>query len=220
MASVLDICNLALAQIGHKVVISDLTEQSVEAEYCALFWPQVRDYVVASHNWSFAVNRVTLADVTATYPPPEEFEYTYSWPSECLKFIGVRDPNSTDDTINSPARLGASSGVRLIFTNVESAVGVYVKRVTDPTLFQPVVVEAMESLLASRLSVPLIKGQEGRQSMMLFRQQGEELLQRAKSSDASQDHMRAVTNPVSRKASWMEARGAQLDNSARIIRTT
>lgn len=218
MASSIDICNLALAQIGQQVVISDLEEQSVEAEYCALFWPIVRDEAVASHAWSFATERVTLADVSSSYPPPADFEYSYGWPSECLRFIGVRGAESTDDLVNETNRVGASGGVRLIFTDIADAVGVYVKRVENATLFPPLLTRALEFMLAARLATPIVKGSEGLRLSDGLRQRGEYFLSEAKAADANQDQLRRVRRSDVYQSSSHVARGGRSDTAAKIIR--
>lgn len=163
MASALDICNNALNLIGQGVVVSsiDPPEASIEAQLCARFWPLVRDKALEAYAWPFAVNRVALTDLTDTYPPPADYEFTYDWPSDCIRLIGVRDPESTDDNKNERMTAGASGAQRLIYSETENAVGIYIKRVTNATLFPPGLVTALEYMLASKLAGPIVKGSEG-----------------------------------------------------------
>lgn len=46
------ICNMALAHVGHTQFIDDLeTEQSTEAEVCNLYYEQARDFVIEAFPW-------------------------------------------------------------------------------------------------------------------------------------------------------------------------
>lgn len=218
MASSLDICNAALALIGQRRIISSLEEQSVEAEYCALFWPMVRDEALASHTWSFATVRQSLALTADT--PPANYEYAYSYPNECLQFIGVRESSATDDTVNKDCRIEtASGGDTVIYTSVETAVGVYVKRQTDPTRFSSLLVRALEFLVAGRLAPPIIKGMDGMRVGEAWTDKGYAMLERAKAHDANQSRERGVTNPDEMRASWIEKRGLDEPDLPRIIRS-
>ena len=56
MASVVDICNLALAHIGDDATVSsiDPPEGSAQAEHCKRFYAIARDTMLQMHNWNFA----------------------------------------------------------------------------------------------------------------------------------------------------------------------
>ncbi|WP_300379634.1 hypothetical protein [Henriciella sp.] len=221
MASALDICNAALAHIGQRRIVAsiDPPEQSVEAEYCALFWPLVRDETLASHTWSFATARVTLADLSASAPPPSAFTYTYALPAECLKFIAVRESMAEDDTVNKNCRLGmADDGRAVIYTNVETAVGVYVSSAARVANYPPLMVWAQEFMLASRLATPIVKGTEGMRLSDSLLQKGVAYLEQARMADANQSRQRGVTDPTDYKASWLNVRGVEEPDLPRIIR--
>ena len=61
MASVTDIYNQALANLGVTRYVSDTTDQTLEAEVCNQWYEQVRDELLRSADWPFARRRVTLA---------------------------------------------------------------------------------------------------------------------------------------------------------------
>lgn len=58
MASVINICNIALARIGNSRTINSLTEKTKEAYTCNLFYESMRDAVLADNDWNFAMSRV------------------------------------------------------------------------------------------------------------------------------------------------------------------
>ena len=65
MASVVDICNGALNQLGASTILS-LTEDSKNARLCNARYTQVRDSVFRSHPWNCLQKRVQLAADTDT----------------------------------------------------------------------------------------------------------------------------------------------------------
>ena len=58
MASVVEICNIALTRIGQNEPIVSLTEQSKAAELCSLHYATCRDEVLRDFDWPFAEARV------------------------------------------------------------------------------------------------------------------------------------------------------------------
>ena len=65
MASVVDICNGALNQLGATTILS-LTEDSKNARLCNSRYTQVRDSLFRSHPWNCLQKRVELAADTDT----------------------------------------------------------------------------------------------------------------------------------------------------------
>ncbi|MGR7394096.1 hypothetical protein ACU63O_11170 [Klebsiella aerogenes] len=96
MASVIEICNRALSNIGNNRSINSLNEASKEAGQCSLYYESIRDAVLADFDWNFATKTVALAD---TNNPPLDWDYAYTYPTDCLKIIeipvpGIRYPNA------------------------------------------------------------------------------------------------------------------------------
>lgn len=56
MASVIEICNRALSNIGNSRSINSLTEASKEAGQCSLHFDSCRDAALADFDWNFATN--------------------------------------------------------------------------------------------------------------------------------------------------------------------
>lgn len=218
MTTALNICNVALSLIGQNVTIASINppEQSVEAEKCALFWPGVRDQILAAHTWSFAIERQALALLSVT--PPTPFQYAYAYPGDCIRFIGVRGPSATDDLVNDNCRIGSESGAQAIYTNTENAVGVFIKRQSEATLYGPSMVVAAQYLMASRLAGPIIQGMPGMQVAKEMLQLYAEYLAMAKKEDAAQSRLRDVNRPQDYQASQLAARGANSVTETPIIR--
>jgi hypothetical protein len=96
MASVIEICNRALSNIGNSRSINSLTEASKEAGQCSLHFDSCRDAALADFDWNFATKRLALAD---TNNPPPDWAYAYQYPTDCLRITeimvpGVRNPTA------------------------------------------------------------------------------------------------------------------------------
>jgi len=63
MASIVDICNLALSHLGDSATVSsiDPPEGSAQADLCARFFPIALASLLEAHSWGFATRRVALA---------------------------------------------------------------------------------------------------------------------------------------------------------------
>lgn len=154
MATVVSICNMALARIGVSSFISNLNEASNEARVLNLFYEQMRDFALRDHHWNFATRRVVLADAGT---PPTNWGYKYTYPSDCLKARlivqqGIRNPRNDQRIAFEIASEGSQ---RVIYTDQAQAELVYTMRVTDPTLYDPMFESALAYLLASEVAMPL-----------------------------------------------------------------
>lgn len=92
------ICNMALSAIAAQNTIASLTEQSTEAQQCALHYATTRDELLRSHDWNFAKQQVPLALVRSAFGTPENpsnsaaaaqpplpWRYEYAYPTTCAK---------------------------------------------------------------------------------------------------------------------------------------
>jgi len=118
MASVVQICNSALNQLGASSITA-LTEDSKNARICNERYETIRDAVYRSHPWNCLVKRVQLAQDTAT--PAWGFTYQYTLPSDCLRVLQIRDYNS-DYKIEGRKLLIDESDVYLIYLTIETDV--------------------------------------------------------------------------------------------------
>ena len=84
MPAEVDCLNDALSQLG-AATITDIADGSTNANHCLRLYPALRDGLLRSAHWNFAMTRVELAqDVT---PPLFEFSYAYTLPADCLKLV-------------------------------------------------------------------------------------------------------------------------------------
>lgn len=170
MASVVQICNMALSHIGSEARVSSISppDGSVEAGHCAMFYDLARTELLEPGNWAFALKRAALAEVTN---PSTVWAYAYAKPSNCLRALRILRPSiaatvftqdllvepHTDDRGTAPFDIEGD----VVLTNDPDAVLLYVQDVTDSTKFPASFTSALSYLLASYLAGPIIKGNEG-----------------------------------------------------------
>ena len=165
MASEIDICNLALSNLGNVATVASFDEGSAEADYCRRFYPIVRDELLEKHDWSFATRRAALAQVTN---PSSTWAYAYAAPSGMQRALAVLDPLASDDDVEPASyapqayRLeSAADGSTIILTHQADAVLRYTLLVTDAGRYPATVVLTLAAALAASLAGPIIKGNDG-----------------------------------------------------------
>lgn len=84
MTTDVQICNMALARIGHAPdKITSLAGTDTTSVLFNLFFSVTRDELLTLHDWNFATKRAALAPNTTE--PIFEFLYTYDLPSDYLR---------------------------------------------------------------------------------------------------------------------------------------
>ena len=168
MSSVIEICNMALSRIGNSQRIDSLTERSIQAEQCSLFYEQTRDWVLRDKPWPFATKFVSLAEVT-TNPDPI-YPYCYAFPTDCLYARKIVNqifpvdywPFAGNDVCLPqiqaiPFRVIQGESTRLIATSVTPATLEYTVRIDDPGFFDPIFVSALAYKLGVEIAPALAK---------------------------------------------------------------
>lgn len=214
MASEVDICNIALSHLGARAQVSAINppDGSVEAGYCARFYPLARREVLEAMNFSFAKARAQLAEVANT---STIWTYAYALPADCIQPlrvlrleyaqqiallwpIGYRYTGNEwvriEDAFSERASASFEVEGQVIRTHEPEAVLLYKRDVTDTTKLSPLVTSAIGMVLAGYLAGPIIKGLDGAKVGQQWRNMGFESLMRAAASDAnasseSSDHV-------------------------------
>lgn len=143
----IDICNMALSRLGVETIES-LNEASEPARVCRQFYDHTRRNILRRFNWTFAIRRVHLAELSTK---PENYLHSYRYPSDCLFLKSI----NTSDYDNIPAYTGwmlaSDESGRLIYTNVEKASAEYVADIEDCSLFD----EQFADILAWKLAADM-----------------------------------------------------------------
>jgi len=163
MSSETDICNMSLDRIGHQTITS-LDQGTKAADLCSRNYARVRDALLRSHPWNFAIKRATLA-LTAT-TPNHEFDYQHSLPSDCLKVIRTNweaDFTSGSAIYGFPGVHGyAGSNVpyriegRYLVCNETTAKIEYIAQITDTAQFDELFIDVLAQRLAAEIGMALM----------------------------------------------------------------
>ena len=138
MASVVDICNGALNQLGASTILT-LTEDSKNARLCNARYTQVRDSVFRSHPWNCLQKRVQLAADTDT--PAWGFTKQYTLPADCLRVLTILDYDA-DYKIEGRKILTDNSTMKIL----------YISRVEDPNEYDELLRETLSAALAADIA--------------------------------------------------------------------
>ena len=228
--SIVAICNRAISEIGGGTPqqITSLTDTSVEAVQCNLWYDRLRRNLLRSAPWGFARFQAVLTQIGDLYPDntsPFPFLYSYAYPSDCIKFryvltpptlplSGAAAPPLTGNSFvgpgfNGPQRMNRflvqlakdaqGNQTRLLLSNVQGAIGVYTCDVTDPDQFDDLFIEALQAALSYKLVIPLSGNVAAKES---FKQAAELALAQARAVDANEA---IPTTDI--KVDWIETRG-------------
>lgn len=176
MASIVEVCNLALSNIRAKS-INSLTEGSIEAQQCALKFPIVRDMLLRDTPWQWANTLKPLALLT---DDPLQWTYAYQYPSDCvnLQYVTADFAFRSQDSegidfrfLNQisfvepdkrvPFEVRNIDGNRVVLADQIEAYVFYTKRVTDPNLWDSQFIMAFAWYLSAELAVPIMGGDIG-----------------------------------------------------------
>jgi hypothetical protein len=138
MASVVDICNGALNQLGASTILT-LTEDSKNARLCNARYTQIRDSLFRSHLWNCLTKRVELAKDTET--PSWGFSYQFTLPADCLRVVTIL--NYDYDYKVEGRKILANHGTLKIQ---------YIARIEDPNEYDELLRETISAALSADIA--------------------------------------------------------------------
>jgi len=153
MISVTQICNAALGKIGAKRINDYTEDSSVQAIQCRTHYEHTRDALLRSHFWRFASDRAELTEDAEE--PAFEWDSQFILPNDFLRLKSVYEDNNTAG--DSTRQSFAIEGQRIL-TNESTCQIRYIKKVTDPTKFDPLFTEVLILQLALKFIGPLAGG--------------------------------------------------------------
>ena len=156
MTSQVEICNLALAKLGHMQFITSMGEASKAANLLNIFYNPGRDSLIREFLWKFARKRVQLAPLSAS--PLFDGGSYFQIPTDCLRVV------SPGDTYRQQYGRWFVEGDKIV-ADTSSLNLVYLQRIEDPNLFDPVFVQAFAAKLAYELAMPLAQSQSLKDQM-------------------------------------------------------
>jgi hypothetical protein len=182
MASQVEICNIALANI-HASGINSLDEASKEAQYCKLKFEYVLKFVTRKAQWNFAHKQVGLALVETDL---FSWVYAYQYPSDCLKInyllssanrltqaeqgYAIRPHYYNDNPLDEyglrllkvPYEVISTPSNKLIGANESNLSVDYQSLRLDPNTWDASFTMAFVWFLSAEIAVPILGGDNGR----------------------------------------------------------
>jgi hypothetical protein len=142
MPSDVQICSNALTKLGANPIAS-FDDGEDRSDLCRDYYPNVRDAVLRAYPWNCAIRRMALALDAET--PVYGYSYRFALPTVpyCLRVLEVED--DIEHRIEG----------RYLLTDEGSVNIKFIARITDPGLFDSLLVEAIECRLAAELAYPI-----------------------------------------------------------------
>jgi len=159
--SQLNLYNLALAIVGSDYTISATNEASIPAETCDMWYENVRQVALRAAHWNSAkryarlvedTERDTAADWVSTDPEPG-YGFSYALPANMLAARYMTD--------FSQFTLGYETAAKIISSNIggsaatDAPILCFTVDVTDLTIWEPDLYQAIAYALAAHVSIPL-----------------------------------------------------------------
>lgn len=158
MPTQVDICNMALADIGNPAIAA-ISDNTKAANTLKEKWQATVDAVLADADWSFALRWValTLQGVLGDggLGPMAVYAYAYAKPVGFIRGVRLEDVESEFEEVGDQ-----------IHTDVDAAKIQYVRSMTDANKYPPLFVMCLAKRLASEICVPL--NQDKQKAATLF----------------------------------------------------
>jgi hypothetical protein len=149
-----EICQLALGNLGETKELASLGEQSKEAKACSRWYSTVRDLVFASYPWPFArrISALTAAPTEANL----RWASMYALPPDFLAARYLLDPRGRVTSVPLPYAIEISSDGKTSLLGCDLTTATLVYTASFPTdnlvpLIPAAVVDALTWKLAARL---------------------------------------------------------------------
>lgn len=164
------ICNSALAKVGAQRILS-LNDNSVPAKVCKEQYEKVRDELLYSHPWNFAMGRATLAP--SVTPPVFDWSNQFPLPTDALRVVGSDLPRGEKWRVEG----------RMFMANTDAVSILFIRKVTDASQFTPGFAEVLASKLASDICYSLVQSVQLKATL---EEEYERKLRTARSYDAQE----------------------------------
>lgn len=158
-----NVCNMVLSELGGTTITS-LTDGTENAVRCNALYAPARDAVLEAHDWRFARKQADLTKLAET--PEFEFDNVFQLPNDCIRAL------YTDiSTGGWPWRVGPSVQAvwpsdaiknwqvqgRKLYTDANTVKLLYTARITTPSDWSRLFVQAVVAYLGSKLAWPITR---------------------------------------------------------------
>lgn len=178
------ICNSALNDLGQPPFVVDADGGAAQEYDAAAAVVEAYDQrfgrVLRSHPWNFATRRIELeADEAA---PAFGYARAFSLPADCAKVWALDEGRHGKNPVY---KVEGDDGGMKILTDIEAPLHViYIKRITDPSLFDDEFAEALSAEIASKAALRVLGSKTAARA---FRAEAREDQADTRSSDAKEN---------------------------------
>lgn len=162
------IANMALSLIGGPSTISNIAENSAEAQQIRIWYDYSLLQTLQAYNWNFARRRIPLVAFTDT-PDYSSYEFRYHDLTDMVAIRAIWNPaGELADAV--PYEKEFFGDEATVLTNMEDAVAVCTTYVTNPAFYPPGFIESLAANLAYHIAFPLTGSRDVQQTMLgIFR---------------------------------------------------
>ena len=191
MATTTGIVNRALDELGAEPIVN-LTDGSTNANTANRQFPELRDSLLRSNVWNFAITHVRLARLATA--PIAGFDFQYQLPPDYIRMAKVSDNDDHVGTLEY--RL---EGEKTLHTNANEVYIRYVRRVEDPNKMTSDFREALSMKCAAAWAVKVTNSLAVKEGIEIL---AKSTRQRAASTDTIEDFPERLP-----EGSWVTERG-------------
>jgi hypothetical protein len=140
-----EVCNLALSEIGARLISNYEEDATEEARACRLHFAQTRDALLRRHQWNFAQVRLALSqDATA---PLSDWSTAWTLPADCVRLISLPSDNPY-----RPHQEFSLEGRKVLVRGLAAVTILYVSSAVPVTEWDPLFIDALSLSLAVKLA--------------------------------------------------------------------
>ena len=157
MTSEVAICNRALDKIGIGPIVS-FDEDSKAARACSRNYEGTRDQVLRDGAWGFATGREQLA--ASAVAPKWGYNNAFPLPDDFMRMLEC-------ETDTLPWDIETHEDAKAVVTDASAPLNIrYVRKITNPVLFDPLFIDALAMLLAAHLVESLQPSNSNKQTLL------------------------------------------------------
>ena len=190
MASEVDICNIALSNLGERPITAR-NDQNQRARACDNRFNDVRDLVLRSHVWNCALKREQLT--SSATAPVWGYSVAYPKPAKMLRLISVKENEY-------PFKIEGEN----IVTNSTSLNILYIEQVTDTAKYDALLIQAIALRLATEIAQDITGKTQLKEALM---RKYREVMSEARSADAAEGTPQKIESDL-----WLESRYTSIDS--------
>lgn len=159
--------------------ITALSDTTKEARLCNESYEKVRDQLLFSHPWNFAIKRIDVAAEPTLPSGYWGYAYAHVLPVDCLRVLSVESEDQAPWQVEGG----------YIYSDITPLNLKFVRKETDTTKFSKGFEEALAAKMAHRFAYALTESASAAEAV---RKQAEETLSLAMSFDGQEGSLEAV----------------------------